>query len=798
MSLFSLYTSYTVSIENKKVYPAPALLRIDDRGIIISTSKNHKFMINSTVYTRLRKDCVINLCPYVPVNDSDERSCYSTLLVHIPWPSGGEEELLRGCDCAVECLYDLKRNGDIPSYVNYTLELLHNSNLIRENVGTNITDSGESTDEYLYNNSSDENSYVIDESHIAQFGDSISIPVNSSNLSTECLINLTAANMRYCQNFIQTIQNKHIENLRQINSIQSTSISDDITCGCNIYCRVDNHDERLNTLQLNVGRLTQQQLKAYNIAVEYISGEKNSQMLMFVTGEGGTGKSFLISLIMEYTQICHGKQKGLYGSALAIAPTGAAASVISGYTWQSVYGKGRIKKKSKVCNMSKECAQAVGSKISGVKLIVLDEISMINLQTLNEISERQIAAMGTQTSDPVLRNSFKSKHFGGVHMLFTGDFYQLRPIDPEAIYTSNIKHESSIKGRQIWQDLNEYVVLTENTRYMHDTTPIMNVFLSGARKGNVNQELLHAINSRVCVNERAARREAGPDAVWIAHENKIVRRLNKTDFEEKMSNGVLSYKLIARHLPVSKEYKLPDKEAVDAMLLITRYGSPSPYLDLAIGTKVSCTMNLGTQIGEHLSCFSICYKNLTGAILQHTLCIQHSLIIYNMYMNYLGIFNGAKGKVVAFAFSYDPDIIANDQQSSYIQKELPVVFVQMDNDIGYSVIPSIPNVIPFTEQCDVTERYGKYYFRWQIPLVAAFATTTHKMQGSTVKGNCVTIPSLKAPWARGLDYVANSRATELSKLFLIRPLKEQHFTSHAKEREIIDQEYFRLSRLFRL
>ena len=146
---------------------------------------------------------------------------------------------------------------------------------------------------------------------------------------------------------------------------------------------------------------------------------------------------------MEYTHICHGNQKGLYGSALAVAPTGAAASVIGGYTWQSVYGKGRIRKKSKVCNMSKECAQAVGSKISGVKLIVLDEISLINLQTLNEISERQIAAKGTQTSHPVLRNSFQSKHFGGVHMLFTGDLYQLKPIDPEAIYTSNIKHAGS-------------------------------------------------------------------------------------------------------------------------------------------------------------------------------------------------------------------------------------------------------------------------------------------------------------------------------------------------------------------
>ena len=129
-------------------------------------------------------------------------------------------------------------------------------------------------------------------------------------------------------------------------------------------------------------------------------------------------------------------------------------------------------------------------------------------------------------------------------------------------------------------DLDDYVVLTENTWYMHDTTPLMNVFLSGARKGNVNQELLHAINSRVCVNEKAARREAGPDAVWIAHENKVVTRLNKADIEEKVSNGVKSYRLIARHLPVSKEFKLPDKESVVKMLLITRYGSPSPFLSL--------------------------------------------------------------------------------------------------------------------------------------------------------------------------------------------------------------------------
>ena len=54
----------------------------------------------------------------------------------------------------------------------------------------------------------------------------------------------------------------------------------------------------------------------------------------------------------------------------------------------------------------------------------------------------------------------------------------------------------------------------------------------------------------------------------------------------------------------------------------------------------------------------------------------------------IGIFNGAKGKVVAFAFSYDPDDIGMHQQNSNVQNELSVVFVQMDNDVGYSIILS--------------------------------------------------------------------------------------------------------------
>ena len=129
-------------------------------------------------------------------------------------------------------------------------------------------------------------------------------------------------------------------------------------------------------------------------------------------------------------------------------------------------------------------------------------------------------------------------------------------------------------------------------------------------------------------------------------------------------------------------------------------------------------------------------------------------------------------------------------------QDLPVVLVQMDNDIGYSVSETIPNVVPFTESFDSSEMYLRQYRRWQIPLVAAFATTTHNMQGSTIRGNCVTSPSLYSPWARGLDYVANSRVTELKNLYLLRPLRENHFHTHHKERAAIAKEYSRLASKF--
>lgn len=118
--------------------------------------------------------------------------------------------------------------------------------------------------------------------------------------------------------------------------------------------------------------------------------------------------------------------------------------------------------------------------------------------------------------------------------------------------------------------------------------------------------------------------------------------------------------------------------------------------------------------------------------------------------------------------------------------------VKIDQMIG-GIAGSNTNIITFTAVCDKSDVYEGGYHRWQLPLKAASAITTHKMQGTTAIGNVVTLPSSSGFFTRGLDYVANSRVTELDKLFLLRPMTKAAFTSYPNTTAFIDREYKRLS-----
>jgi hypothetical protein len=150
VTFFSLLTSYTLSIASKvtgKVLEEPPYLKLDPNGVIIRSSENGKFQIGNIVYTSVRKLNVVNLCPFVPLSYNDERSCYSTLLVHSVWPMQGEDGLLCQSKTAVDRLRMIIETNQLPSYVIPSMEKVQKSKDITNNQGLSTGTSHDYSDE---------------------------------------------------------------------------------------------------------------------------------------------------------------------------------------------------------------------------------------------------------------------------------------------------------------------------------------------------------------------------------------------------------------------------------------------------------------------------------------------------------------------------------------------------------------------------------------------------------------------------------------------------------------------------
>ena len=418
---------------------------------------------------------------------------------------------------------------------------------------------------------------------------------------------------------------------------------------------------------------------------------------IFVTGPGGTGKTRLIQHL-----VYHMKQSGICYQVCAL--TGCAAVLLNCgaktiHSWSGIkMGKGtpdqiigRITRNRNVVKAWRD-----------IKVLVVDEVSMLSCKMFEVLDE---------VGRVVRRNT---KPFGGIQLVFTGDFFQLPPI-PEA---GDPRSAAFCFESPRWVPTFPANACVELTTFFRQTDPVYIGILQEIRKGYIEPENADLLRKHVkrpynaeenggCVPTKLFPVRAKVDAV----NNIMFAKLEGPEhvYEYTYSTKNLTYvesgKLISTEDKRRCEQltKLEMEAELDALLSNIQ---TAKTFALKKGAVVMCTTNL---------------------------CVEE------------GICNGSQGVIVDFVESPVRDLSSNTS--------MLVPLVRFTN--GKTM-----RIAPFQRQSD---EYPCLTVS-QIPLCLAWALTIHKIQGATLQIADIDIG--KTIFEYGQTYVALSRIQTLDGLYL--------------------------------
>ena len=235
----------------------------------------------------------------------------------------------------------------------------------------------------------------------------------------------------------------------------------------NLYQRVPvpMNKEQLKAMLLSVTNLDKDQFEVFMRVIEFGKKERTSFLsntekpippLIKVHGGAGCGKSFLINRITEVFEYWYafGNREPDKPTVLKLAPTGKSAKVIGGHTLHTGLGIGFG---NSHFSLSDERREAIRNQLSDLKLVIIDEMSMVKSDILYQLFLR-------------LQEIKQSKmDFGGVAVLLFGDLLQLKPIKAKWIFESprGTAFKLSHSIQSLWELFEPYE-LTFNHRQGED------------------------------------------------------------------------------------------------------------------------------------------------------------------------------------------------------------------------------------------------------------------------------------------------------------------------------------------
>ncbi|KAG8942843.1 hypothetical protein FRC04_003474 [Tulasnella sp. 424] len=500
-----------------------------------------------------------------------------------------------------------------------------------------------------------------------------------------------------------------------------------------------------------------EQSRAFRIVAEHMLSEKNisEQLLMYLGGVGGTGKSHVINAIVELFRRC-----GVAESLRLSAPTGIAAVLIRGHTIHSL----TLLPKS----VHRNDPAKLEDLWRDVRWLIIDEISMISAKLLSEISHQICIAKG---SNPMV----SGKPFGGVNVLFSGDFGQLRPVKAKSLFSHDLVRkitintaqtpngQSGLYGAFLWRSINRHVELRKNWRHMHD--PKYANLVGRVRIGRAWQgRRKHLDEQKGCgsnykrpdwdvlltrtldqLSHQKGGVEGFADAPFIVARKSVRDSLNNmriTEFANATGQGI-EY-MVARD-KIGKRFVTQTERARLIRLNSSTTNDSLGVLPLVPGMKVMITENVA---------------------------LAQSVV------------NGAEGTLVSVKYKTDS---SGNKVAVCAFVKIPGSGVKIDG-LQEDVVPIVPTSTQFTY---VSPQGAKFHIsRSQLPLLPAYAYTDYKAQGRTLEKAIVDLADCNSLQS---VYVMLSRVRTLHGLAILRWFKSTKLYQNLQEE--FRHEFSRLRKL---
>ena len=420
---------------------------------------------------------------------------------------------------------------------------------------------------------------------------------------------------------------------------------------------------------------------------KYLNGEN-----LFITGPGGSGKSFLIKNIVKHAEK---NNKNIKVSAL----TGCAAILLEckATTLHMFSGIGFANKKNE--DIVEELFTTKRYKLKNwrnLEILIIDEVSMMSLKILLLL-------------DLVAKKYYKNNNpFGGLQVIFTGDFYQLSPVANNCLE----KEEAMFCfEHELWNQLfpNENQIVLKTIFRQKDERLLK--ILKYVRKGQITPSSRSALESRIFNTQELNLIKKDKILTILSPIKRDVEHINLKEYL-KLDKSLEEHSYVLDYIDLYIKYDddETEKKNLFALLLKSNDHLRKDYDFLA--SNILAERCLKLKIGTHVMC--IANINLNGE---------------------LQIANGSQGIIVGF----------NDKKLPYVKFnniEEPVL-------IDYYIWKS---------------EFNKRVGLMQLPLIYSWAITIHKSQGLTLENAIIDIGS--NIFADGQTYVALSRVKSLDGLYL--------------------------------